>query len=77
MKVLFAIAFFCALQTARAQTPFNGVETNLGNLFRTSNAVTRSISPENLTGEPGKGGMADPKAKQIGVVARHWRKLGS
>ena len=31
---------------------------NMGNLFRLSNAKTRSISPENLTGEPGKGGMA-------------------
>ena len=31
---------------------------NMGNLYRLSNAKTRSISPENLTGEPGKGGMA-------------------
>lgn len=37
---------------------FNGVENNLGNLFRLSNAKTRSISPENFTGEKGKGGMA-------------------
>lgn len=31
---------------------------NLGNLFRLSDAKTRSISPENPTGELGKGGMA-------------------
>ena len=31
---------------------------NLGNLSRLSNAETRSISPENFTGEKGKGGMA-------------------
>ena len=31
---------------------------NLGNLFRLSDAKTRSISPENFTGEPGKAGMA-------------------
>lgn len=33
---------------------------NLGNLSRLSNAETRSISPENFTGEKGKGGMAVP-----------------
>jgi len=31
---------------------------NLGNLSRLSDAKTRSISPENFTGEKGKGGMA-------------------
>jgi hypothetical protein len=31
---------------------------NMGNLSRLSDAVTRSISPENVTGEKGKGGMA-------------------
>jgi hypothetical protein len=30
----------------------------LSNLYRVSNAKTRSISPENFTGEKGKGGMA-------------------
>lgn len=39
-------------------TPFNGLGMNLGNLSRLSNAQTRSISPENFTGEKGKGGMA-------------------
>ena len=37
---------------------FNGLGMNLGNLSRLSNAVTRSISPENFRGEKGKGGMA-------------------
>jgi hypothetical protein len=60
MKRSFAIAVVCLVVHANAQTPFNGIETNLGNLFRTSNAVTRSISAENRTGEKGKGGMADP-----------------
>jgi hypothetical protein len=32
--------------------------SSLGSLFRTSNAKTRSICPENLTGEKGKAGMA-------------------
>lgn len=37
---------------------FNGIGVDLGNLYRLSNAKTRSISPENFTGEKGKGGMA-------------------
>jgi hypothetical protein len=37
---------------------FSGLGVNLSNLYRLSNARTRSISPENFTGEKGKGGMA-------------------
>jgi Protein of unknown function (DUF2961) len=37
---------------------FNGLGTHLGNISRLSNAKTRSISPENFSGEKGKGGMA-------------------
>jgi len=37
---------------------YNGLGSNLGNLWRLSSARTRSISPENFTGEKGKGGMA-------------------
>ena len=37
---------------------FNGLGLHLGNLSRLSDAQTRSISPENFTGEKGKGGMA-------------------
>jgi hypothetical protein len=37
---------------------FNGLGMGLGNLSRLSRAKTRSISPENFTGEKGKGGMA-------------------
>ncbi|WP_040616410.1 glycoside hydrolase family 172 protein [Oceanicola granulosus] len=36
----------------------SGLGSNLGNLWRLSSARTRSISPENFTGEKGKGGMA-------------------
>ena len=39
-------------------TSFNGLGLHLGNLSRLSKAQTRSISPENFTGEKGKGGMA-------------------
>ena len=37
---------------------FNGLGLSLGNLSRLSSAKSRSISAENFTGEPGKGGMA-------------------
>lgn len=63
-KHLFFIAGFCFLSLlSQSQTPFNGLETNMGNIYRLSNAQSRSISPENFTGEKGKGGMADPVDK--------------
>jgi hypothetical protein len=34
---------------------FSGLGMNLGSLSRLSAAETHSISPENLTGQPGKG----------------------
>ncbi|MFN2131829.1 MAG: DUF2961 domain-containing protein, partial [Anaerolineae bacterium] len=50
---------------------FNGLGMNMGNLARLSAAQTRSISPENFTGEKGKGGMATE-----GTGARAARDLG-
>lgn len=50
---------------------FNGLGMGLGNLSRLSNAKTRSISPENFTGEKGKGGMAVE-----GTGAQAARELG-
>ncbi|MCX7009369.1 MAG: DUF2961 domain-containing protein, partial [Kiritimatiellaeota bacterium] len=43
---------------AGCATPFNGLTTNLGNLYRTSDAQSRSICPENFTGEKGAAAMA-------------------
>ena len=43
-----------------SQSNFNGLEMNMGNLYRLSDAKSRSISPENFTGEKGEGGMAVP-----------------
>ncbi|MDD4474911.1 MAG: DUF2961 domain-containing protein [Eubacteriales bacterium] len=37
---------------------FNGIGSNMSNLFMLSDAKSRSISAENFTGEKGKGGMA-------------------
>lgn len=39
-------------------TQFNGLGVSPSNLSWLSNAKSRSISPENFTGEPGKAGMA-------------------
>ncbi len=50
---------------------FNGLGVGLANLYRLSSAKTRSISPENFTGEKGKGGMATE-----GTGAVHARGLG-
>ena len=59
MKRLLALSISLTfLSAAMAQQPFNGVDVNMGNLYRLSNAKSRSISPENFTGEKGKGGMA-------------------
>ena len=41
-----------------ADGSFSGLNLGLGNLYRVSKAQTRSISPENFTGEKGKAGMA-------------------
>ncbi|MDD2612378.1 MAG: DUF2961 domain-containing protein [Bacteroidales bacterium] len=59
--------------------PFNGISVNMGNLSKLSKARSRSISPENFSGEKGKGGMADPNNKNMPNVANAWspaRDLG-
>src|SRR5215203_1335898 len=74
MKILCLIAacFICILAQAQS-TPFSGLDMNLGNLSRLSDARTRSISPENYTGAKGRGGMADPRADSGKInVANAW-----
>ncbi len=59
--VLVTAAAFAWAAAAEEPSPgaaFNGLEMHLGNLSRLSNAQSRSISPENFTGEKGKAGMA-------------------
>jgi len=53
------------------QSGFSGLEMGMGNLARLSYAETRSVSPENFTGEKGKGAMATE-----GTGARAARELG-
>src|SRR6266702_5933211 len=54
---------------------FSGLGLHLGNLSRLSNALTRSISPENFTGEKGKGGMSvdGPAAPQARDLGQGWK----
>jgi len=60
----------CSVLMAQ-ESSFNGLYLNMGNLARLSKAKTRSISPENFTGEKGKGGMSTD-----GLAAKAARDLG-
>jgi hypothetical protein len=82
-KVLISI-LMCSLALGAGAQSFNGLDMGMGNLSRLSKAKTRSISPENFTGEPGKGGMADPykegdkhnyanSAHQAGKLGQGWK----
>ncbi len=60
MKNFFVLGLIlCMCLSVFAQdSSYDGLDNNLSNLYRLSGAKTFSISPENLTGEKGKGGMA-------------------
>jgi hypothetical protein len=59
MKRTLLLLCLCVAGRAFAQQPkFNGIDANLGNLYRMSDAKTRSISPENYNGAKGEGGKA-------------------
>lgn len=61
MKKTFSLLTTLLISTLLfSQSDFNGLNMSMGNLYRMSDAETRSISPENFTGEKGKGGMAVP-----------------
>ncbi|MDO3626434.1 glycoside hydrolase family 172 protein [Mucilaginibacter sp. BT774] len=70
-QLLGFLMFGLVVFSADAQQKFNGLDVNLSNLYRTSDAKTRSISPENFNGEKGKGGMAT-----TGTGAGPSRELG-
>jgi len=55
---VFVLASSWAVSAYSQESDFDGLGLTLGNLPRLSHAKTRSISPENFTGEKGKGGMA-------------------
>lgn len=70
-SICLALVLGVAMENSHAEEPFNGIGSSIGNLFRLSNAQTRSISPENFTGEKGKAGMSTngpalPAARDLG-----------
>jgi hypothetical protein len=77
MKIIrllpFIMGFLICLPLTAQRDAFDGLDVNLKNLYRLSDAKTRSISPENLTGEKGKGGMA---TLEEGSAANAARDLG-
>ena len=68
-NVILLLLIFALPLWAYSQTRFNGLDMNMGSLYRLSDAKTRSISPENYAGEKGKAGMADPADKDKPNVA--------
>ena len=52
------VLIFMACSQAFAQEKYSGIDAGLSNIFRLSDAKTRSISPENFNGAKGGGGMA-------------------
>ncbi|MDX2429443.1 MAG: DUF2961 domain-containing protein [Bacteroides sp.] len=67
------LPILAVIQTGMQAQEFDGLNNNLSNLYRISDAQTRSISPENFTGEKGKGGMA--KLGE-GAASHEARELG-
>jgi hypothetical protein len=70
-RAAFAVVSLSVAASLGAQEPFSGLGSDMGNLYRTSSAKTRSISAENPTGEVGKGGAAT-----TGTGAKASRELG-
>ena len=52
------VSTFIGFASARGADDAAGLNANLGNLDRLYDVESRSISPENFTGEKGRGGMA-------------------
>lgn len=70
-KSFFSVTLSVLSLFVFGQSNFNALDVNMGNLYMMSDAKTRSISPENFTGEKGKGGMAT-----TGTGANASRDLG-
>jgi hypothetical protein len=59
------------IATLAQEIPYDGLNNSLSNAYRTSKAKSFSMSPENFTGEKGKGGMATQS-----VASNPARELG-
>ncbi len=78
--LLAVMGLLATSAVAQSNYTFNGLDMNMSTLPMLSNAQTRSISPENFTGEKGKGGMADPvrdkDTRNVANAAVNARDLG-
>ncbi|RKX39944.1 MAG: hypothetical protein DRP64_13460 [Verrucomicrobia bacterium] len=74
-KLLLGMVVVSMALSSHGRKPekYNGLDLNMGNLYRLSDAQSRSISPENFTGEKGKGGMA---TLEEGTAANAASELG-
>jgi hypothetical protein len=58
-KTIVLACLFLGGQLMAQQAPkFNGIDAGMNNIYRLSDAKTRSISPENFNGAKGEGGKA-------------------
>ncbi|MEO5984178.1 MAG: glycoside hydrolase family 172 protein [Ferruginibacter sp.] len=57
-KTIFILICIATSLTTYAQQKFNGIDASMSNIYRLSDAKTRSISPENFNGAKGSGGKA-------------------
>src|ERR1700693_8214 len=58
LALALGVACLASLTLRAADASFSGLDWGIGNLYRLSNAKSRSISPENFTGEKGKAAMS-------------------
>jgi hypothetical protein len=69
--ITLALLLGTPLSALAQESAHNGLTNDLSNRYRVSDAKTRSIRPENFTGEKGKGGMTT-----VGVASDAARELG-
>lgn len=67
------IILSCIVFLAPLLLPAQQLQNSIGSLYQLSNARSRSVSPENLTGAKGQGGMA---TLETGSAAHAARELG-
>ena len=73
LRYLLLLTATILLSNATIGQSNSGLESSMANLFMLTDAKTRSISPENFTGEKGKGGMV---TLEEGTAANAARDLG-
>lgn len=61
--------------TVPTKSKFNGIDVNMSNIYRLSDAKSRSISAENFTGAKGMGGMATKGSGEwdARLLGRGWK----